>query len=149
DILAHRHGVEDRRHLGLDPHAGPRDLRAALAVDRLAAKQNLAGGRAILAGQHAEESGFPGAIRPDQAMQLALAQREADIAHRDDAAETHSQLAGFQPVVGPRASSPIMASPGSAAAAGRWNAANARSQPLRISGRMPLGSTRTNSVSTS
>jgi hypothetical protein len=49
-----------------------------------------------LAGQHLEEGALAGAVRPDQAAQLALGKGEVDVADRLDAAEMHAEIAGLE-----------------------------------------------------
>ena len=48
-------------------------------------------GRLELPGEHLEEGALAGAVGADQAAQLALGQREVDVAHGRDAAEMHAE----------------------------------------------------------
>ena len=63
------------------------------AGDVDAAKAHMAVRRPELAGQHLEERALAGAVRSDEAAQLALGDREIDLTHGLDAAEMHRQAA--------------------------------------------------------
>src|SRR5712692_9088710 len=69
---------------------------AADAGDRGATKQDFAAGRPQLAGQAFEEGALARAVRPDDAAQLDLVQREVDAVDGDDAAEAHGEAAGLE-----------------------------------------------------
>src|SRR6185312_5799580 len=96
DIFPHGETVEDARHLGLDADAEARDLVGVGAGNVLSPKQHAAVARRELAGEHLEERAFTGAVRPDQAPQLTLVEREIDVAHGTYAAEIHAEIDGLQ-----------------------------------------------------
>jgi hypothetical protein len=66
------------------------------AGDVLAFEQDLAGGRQQIAGQAVEEGGFAGAVRPDQAENVALLQRHRGGIDRLETAEGFGDVAGFK-----------------------------------------------------
>ena len=81
DVLQHRHALKRLRHLEC---AGKPELRPRLGRkmrDVVAFEQHLAGGRREIAGQAVEEGRLAGAVRADQAENVALLQRHAG-AHR-------------------------------------------------------------------
>ena len=59
---------------------------------RLALEVQLAGVRAVEPGDHVERGGLAGAVRADQADDLALAHVERDVVQRDDAAEAAREV---------------------------------------------------------
>ena len=66
------------------------------AGDVAALEHDLAGGRRDLAGQHLEEGRLAGAVRADDAAQLALVDGEVDVAVGDDAAVALGQAGRLQ-----------------------------------------------------
>src|SRR4029079_9505986 len=90
-ILSRGQAVEHTRHLGLDADTEPRDFMRLHLGNVGAAELHDPAGRFDLPGEELEERAFSGAVRPDQAAQLAFSQREIDLPHRLHAAEMLAQ----------------------------------------------------------
>ena len=95
-VLQHRHAFEGLRHLegARQPELRPRLRRHA--GDVVAFEQHLARGRHEIAGQAIEEGRLAGAVRPDQAENVALLQRHAGGIDRLEAAKGFCDVAGFK-----------------------------------------------------
>src|SRR5690606_21407973 len=94
--LVHAQPLEDARHLRLDADAAPRDLVALQADDRFAEELDGSGRRPQLSGERLEQRALAGAVRSDQAQQLAVAYLQVDAVDGDDAAEAHAERARAQ-----------------------------------------------------
>src|SRR6266851_2596256 len=95
-VLQHRHSLECLRHL---EGAREAEMRAGFRRqigDVVALEQNLAGGRQQVAGQAIEQSGFAGAVRSDQAENIALLQRHRSRVDSLEAAKGFCHIAGFK-----------------------------------------------------
>ena len=90
-VLANAEPVEHVRHLRLDADAEPGDLVRLGPRNVPTAEQDDAPGGLQLAGQHLEKRALAGAVRPDQAAELALGEREVDVADGLHAAELHAE----------------------------------------------------------
>src|SRR5207248_6805481 len=77
-------------------HAGARDAERGQACDLLLAEEHPARGRRDRAGEHGETGALSCSVRPDQAEDLALLQREADVVVRPQAAEPLAEPLGAQ-----------------------------------------------------
>src|SRR6185312_649788 len=86
-VLVDGEAVPYARHLGFDANSEPGDLVLRQGGDLPSIEQDGTAGRAELAGQHLEERALAGAVRPDQAAQLAVAYSKVDARHRMYAAE--------------------------------------------------------------
>ena len=87
DVLEHRHRREELDVLERSRDAAPDDPVRRRAEQALAVERDLAGLRAVEASDHVEGSRLAGAVRADQAGDLALLHLERDVVQRDDAAE--------------------------------------------------------------
>ncbi len=99
DVLFDAHAAEDRRLLGQIADAHARALVHGLGGDVLAIQADAAIVRRDQAGDHVETGGLAGAVRPEQAHDLAAMQGEADALHHRPAAErladpVHEQAVG-------------------------------------------------------
>src|SRR5262249_17661437 len=94
--LADVEPVKHARDLGLDADAMLRQAMALGAGHVGAAEQHAARSRRELPGDHLEEGALAGAVRSDQATQLAFGEPKIDSVHRRDAAEPLGQAARFQ-----------------------------------------------------
>ena len=92
DVVAHAHAAEQRDVLegAADAQAGHAVARQVL--QRAALEQDVAVGEAIEAADAVEQRGLAGAVRPDQAADLAVADIERHAAECDDAAEAHRHV---------------------------------------------------------
>src|SRR5262249_13674694 len=63
-----------------------------LVEDAHAVEQDVALGRVVDAAEAIEERGLAGAVRADQAQELALGEIEGDAVERDDAAKAHADI---------------------------------------------------------
>jgi hypothetical protein len=79
DVLDHAHGAEQAQGLECPRHAAAGDLVGAQAGDRAAVDADLAAARAVQAGDDVERGGLAGAVRPDQATDLAGFDPEREI----------------------------------------------------------------------
>ena len=92
DVLEHRHVLEGRRHLEGAADAGARmHLRRGARDDRRRRTVTRAGGRHGIAGETIEEGRFAGAVRPDQADDLAFRDRKIGVAHARRSCRTPSR----------------------------------------------------------
>ena len=66
----------------------------APARDVRALEQDPPLGRPVLPAQEVEEGGLPGAVGPDDGLERERRHVEADVVHRDVAAEAYGQVAG-------------------------------------------------------
>ena len=87
DVLEHRHAGDHLHVLEGARHAALRDLARGQAVDALAAQRHLAARGRQHAGDEVEGGRLAGAVRADQAEDLAGAHLEADVVDRHQAAE--------------------------------------------------------------
>ena len=87
DVLQHRHAFKGLRHLERAGKPEPRALLRREVGDVVPLEQHAARGGLEIAGQAIEEGGFAGAVRADQAENIALLQRDGRIVHRLEAAE--------------------------------------------------------------
>src|SRR5262249_47333140 len=122
-------------HLRLDPDAAPGDGVRVIAGDVLAVKQDAPGRRLELAGEQLEEGTLAGAVRTDEAAQLALRQAEVHAAHRLDAAEPDREP--------DRLEDGLAHATRRAWAAGRVRAADSRARSAPSDGTMPRGTSST------
>ena len=88
--------VEHARRLELAPDAAAGARRHRQRRDRLALIPDRAGGRPEMAGDHADERGLAGAVRPDDAAQLAAREPEIDRVVGEQALEALGQALGAQ-----------------------------------------------------
>ena len=110
----------------------------------LAAEQDVAMGRLQLPGQHLEEGALAGAVRADQAAQLAFGQREVDVAHGTNAAEMHAEIPGLKQRRGHQPSSARL---GSSRVLARLPREDSSHWPRSPSvGTSPFGTSRTNAI---
>jgi hypothetical protein len=86
-VLVDRQTVPHTWHLILNADAEPRYPVLGLTGDVGSFEKNSAAGRAQLAGEHFEERALAGAVRSDQAAQLAAPQSKINRSDRADATE--------------------------------------------------------------
>jgi hypothetical protein len=89
DVLPHVHVRIEREEL---EHEGDVARRRALEGDVLAAQQDLAGGRQLQPGDHAQRRGLAAARRAEQHEELAVLDGEGGALHGDEVAEALVQL---------------------------------------------------------
>src|SRR5690242_13074123 len=92
DVLQRRHLREQADVLEGTGDAHPGDLVLLAPGHHLAAEPDLATGGPVDAGHRVEAGGLSGSVRPDQAEDLALAQREADLVEGEYAAEAEGNV---------------------------------------------------------
>src|SRR5258707_1269986 len=68
----------------------------AQAMDRLALEDDLPGIGRVYAGDHVEDGGLAGAVRADQAVDVALGNLERRVVHRAQAAERFADAADLE-----------------------------------------------------
>ena len=95
-VLAHREAGEQLVDLVALGEPELADVGHVHAGDVAALEHDRAGGRRHLAGQHLEEGRLAGAVRADDAAQLAVIDREIDVAVGDEAAVALGQAARLQ-----------------------------------------------------
>ena len=96
DVVDDRHGLEALDHLEGAPDAALAALRRRQARDVLAVEPDRAFGRRQHARDQVEQRRLAGAVRADQADDLAAADRDRDVAVGDQAAEALRDAAGFE-----------------------------------------------------
>jgi hypothetical protein len=96
EVLAHRRALHQADVLegAADPQRGP--LVHRQGGDVLALEQHAARGRLVEAGDHVERRRLAGAVRADDADDLPLAELDADVARRLDAAEADGEAPGLK-----------------------------------------------------
>src|SRR5262249_49355900 len=92
-VVEHRHGAEEREVLERAADSDRRHAVRRQAEDAPALEQNVALARRIEAAEAVEERGLAGAVRADQAEELATTDRERHAIERHDAAEAHADVA--------------------------------------------------------
>src|SRR6202171_3738921 len=78
-VVARAQGLEDTRHLKLDAHAASNPFERLQRGNVSASVEDASTGRRMLAQDQAEQRALAGAVRPDQAMNLALVERKIDV----------------------------------------------------------------------
>ena len=96
DVLPHRHAAERAELLERPADAPAVDLIRPEAGERLAGEADLPAVRPVEAGDHVEERRLPGAVRPDDADDLARRHVERDALVRHEAAEALGHAADLQ-----------------------------------------------------
>ena len=96
DVVEHGESGERLHDLEGAADAGGADLVRAQAVDGFPLENNFAGVRGIDAGDHIEDGGLAGAVRADQAVDVALGDLERRRVHRTQAAERFADRAHFE-----------------------------------------------------
>src|SRR5262249_29532024 len=91
DILEHAHGAEERQVLERAPDAEGGDPVSRHLEERPVLEQDAAALGAIEPREAVEERGLAGAVRTDEAANLALAYVERHAVERHDAAEAHGE----------------------------------------------------------
>src|SRR5690606_7120845 len=120
-VVEGAHPVEDPGHLEHAQHAQAGELGGIEPQDASAVEPDLAGVGAQVARQHIEQRGLAGAVRTDQADQLAFRHVHADAVERLEAAEALADVANLEQ----RHHAPFAAA---VASRRRTNAARARPQ---------------------
>ena len=93
DVFQHRQIAERPRNLIGAADAEPRDRVAAQAAQALPGEHDVAADRLEDLGQAVEQRRLAGAVRADQAEDLALADLQVDTVDGDVAAEGHGEIA--------------------------------------------------------
>ena len=96
DIVEHRHGLEQADVLERAGNAGLHDLIGLLAVELLAAEVKCALRRRIHAGEQVEDRRLAGAVRADEAHELALMDLHIEVRHGLQAAERDAEVLRFE-----------------------------------------------------
>jgi hypothetical protein len=96
DILAHAQMRKDRRNLERPHHAAAGYVGGLEGGDVAAVVENLSGRGVEKLCQEVEDGRLAGAVRPDQRVDRAAADREIHPLHRGEAAELFGQTAGFE-----------------------------------------------------
>ncbi len=92
-VLERGHLAEQLHVLERPCDARQRDLRRRLAADLLVAVHDRARGRRVDAGQHVHHRALAGAVRSDQSVDRAAADRQVDVVERLQSAELHQHAA--------------------------------------------------------
>src|SRR6266852_4466695 len=95
-VVARAQGLEDARHLKLDAHAASNPFERLQRGNVSASIEDASAGRRMLAQDQAEQGALAGAVRPDQAMNLAVVEREIDVGRNVQAAKMLVETAGFE-----------------------------------------------------
>src|SRR5579883_2375069 len=93
DIVEHRHGAKQRQVLKRAADADRRHAVGRQGENAAPVEDDVAFPRRVETAEAVEQRGLAGPIRPDQAEQLAGADREGDAVERNDAAEAHADVA--------------------------------------------------------
>src|SRR3546814_14810955 len=88
--------AEHARHLELPAHAGAFDLVLLGPAERLFAEPDLARAGLGLAADQVERGGLAGAVRPDEAAQLAAGDAQIEVVHGEEAVEAHRHVAQLE-----------------------------------------------------
>src|ERR1700716_959277 len=95
-VVACAQGLEDSRHLKLDAHAAPNPFARLQRGNVSASIEDASAGRRMLAQDQAEQRALGGAVRPDQAMKLAVVERKIDVGRNVQATKMLVETAGFE-----------------------------------------------------
>ena len=77
-----------------EPESGP--LRGRLPRDLLATEEHVSVVRVEQSGQHTEQRGLAGPVRPDEADDRARGHRDAHVVEGDEATEAHGDVVGLE-----------------------------------------------------
>src|SRR3981189_1383144 len=96
EVLARAQGLEDAGHLKLDAHAASNPFERLQRGYVSPGVEDASAGRRVLAEDQAEQGALAGAVRPDQAMYLAVVERKIDVCRNVQAAKMLVETAGFE-----------------------------------------------------
>src|SRR5215213_830495 len=99
------HHIFERRHVAEEPYVlecardtGRGHLMRGRNIERPAVEHEYAGIGPVKAREHIEESCLAGAVRSDEAIDLAAFNREIDRRQRFETAETLADVVGFEQI---------------------------------------------------
>ena len=96
NIFQHRHVCKETDILKCAGNPAVDDFMRLLTEERLPVEKNVAAGHGIHAGNHIENRRLPGAVRPDDAEDVALLHAEGNIGESRDAAEFLHYIPKFE-----------------------------------------------------